>query len=114
VAAAQQAVSASLIMDYVSAAIAIVVWLALAWALVRGRGWARVALAAFLGAMTLSMVIAIGQNSAAFAPADLIAGAVDLLIALTACVLLFTPASGRFYHPEPRTVTPWRGTFGTM
>jgi len=64
--------------------------------------------------MTLSMIIAISQNSAAFAPADLIAGAVDWLIALTACVLLFTPASGRFYHPEPRAVTPWHGTFGTM
>jgi len=60
------------------------------------------------------MVIGTSQNSAAFAPADLIADAVDWLIALTACVLLFTPASGRFYHPEPRTVTPWRGLFGTM
>jgi hypothetical protein len=39
---------------------------------------------------------------------------VDWLIALTASVLLFTRTSGRFYHPEPRAVTPWRGTFGTM
>jgi hypothetical protein len=114
VAAAQQAVSTSLVMDYIGAAIGIVVWLVLAWALVRGRDGARRALVAFLGLMTLSMVIAIGQNSAVFAPADLIAGAAGWLIALTACVLLFTPASGRFYHPQPRTVTPWRGTFGTM
>jgi len=39
---------------------------------------------------------------------------VDWLIALTACVLLFTRTPGRFYHPEPGAVTPWRGTFGTM
>jgi len=64
VAAAQQAVSTSLVMDYIGAAIGIVVWLVLAWALVRGRDGARRALVAFLGLMTLSMVIAIGQNSA--------------------------------------------------
>jgi len=114
VAAAQHAVSASLVMDYVGAAIGIVVWLALAWALLRGRDRARAALVAFLGMITLSMLIAIGQDSAVFAPADLIAGAVDWLIALTACVLVFTRTSARFYHPEPRAVTPWRGTFGTM
>jgi hypothetical protein len=39
---------------------------------------------------------------------------VEWLIALSACVLLFTRTSGRFYHPEPRAVTLWRGTFGTM
>jgi hypothetical protein len=29
-------------------------------------------------------------------------------------VFLFTGASSRYYHPGPRPVTPWRGTFGTM
>jgi hypothetical protein len=29
-------------------------------------------------------------------------------------VLLFTGTSSRYYRPEPRPVTPWRGTFGTM
>jgi hypothetical protein len=71
-------------------------------------------LAAYSGAMTLSMLIAIGQGSAVYAPADLIAGAVEWLIALAACVLLFTRTSGRFYHPRPRAITPWRGTFGGM
>jgi len=42
---------------------------------IRGRDWAGRALVAFLGTMTLSMVISISQYSAAFAPADLIAGA---------------------------------------
>lgn len=49
-----------------------------------------------------------------YAPADLVAGAVEWLIALAATVLLFTGTSSRYYSPEPRPATPWRGTFGTM
>ncbi|HEY3955857.1 MAG TPA: hypothetical protein VGM53_20995 [Streptosporangiaceae bacterium] len=113
-AVAQHLVNVQLIIDYAGALAGIVVWLALTWALVRGRGRARIALAADLGAMTLSMLIAIGQGSTVYAPADLIAGAVTWLITLAACVLLFTRASGRFYHPQAQVVTAWRGTFGTM
>lgn len=112
--AAQHAVNVSLAIDFAAAPIGIAVWLMLAWALVRGRDRARTALAAYFAAMTLSMLIAIGQDSAVYAPADLIAGAVEWLIALAACVLLFTRASGRFYHRQPQATTPWRGTFGTM
>ena len=112
--AAQHAVNVSLVTDYAGAALGIVVWLVLIWALVRGRDRARIAVAANFGAMSLSMLIAIGQDSAAYAPADLIAGAAEWLIALAATVLLFTGASRCYYRPEPRPVTPWRGTFGTM
>jgi hypothetical protein len=111
---AQHAVNASLVIDYVSAPVGIAVWLMLTWALVRGHGRARAALAAYSATMTVSMLIAIGQGSAAYAPADLIAGAVEWVIALAACMLLLTRASGRFYHPQPRAATAWRGTFGTM
>jgi uncharacterized membrane protein YccC len=114
VAAAQHAVNASLVIDYADTSIGIVVWLVLTWALVRGRDRARTALAGYFGAMTLSMLIAAGQGSAVYAPADLVAGSLGWLIALAACVLLFTRTSGRFYHPQPRAVTPWRGTFGSM
>jgi hypothetical protein len=55
-AAAQHAVNASLVIDYVGASIGIVVWLALAWALVRGHARARTAMAGFPGSMTLSML----------------------------------------------------------
>jgi hypothetical protein len=112
--AAQHAVNVNLVTDYVGAALGIAVWLVLIWALVRGRDRARIALAANFGAMSLSMLIAIGQDSAAYAPADLIAGAAEWLIALAATVLLFTGASRCYYRPEPGPVTPWRGTFGTM
>lgn len=113
-AAAQHAVNVDLVIDYVGASIGIVVWLLLTWALIRGRNRARTALAAVLATMTLSLMIAIGQNSAAYAPADLIVGAGGWLIALAACVLLFTAPSSRFYQPQPQAVTRWRGTFGTM
>jgi hypothetical protein len=113
-AVAQHTVNITLICDYVGASIGVAVWLALIWALIRGRDRARAALAADAGAMTVGMLIAIGQGSAVFAPADLIAGAVIWLIAVAACVLLFTRTSGRFYHPAPRMVTEWRGTFGNL
>jgi len=112
--AAQHAVNVNLIIDYVTVPIGIVAWLLLTWALVRGRNRARAALAAYFGTITLSMLIAIGQGSAVFASADLIAGAVIWLITLAAGVLLFTGTSGRFYHPQPRAVAVWRGTFGGM
>jgi hypothetical protein len=111
-AVAQQAVNVSLIIDYVSAPIGIAVWLLLTWTLIRGRNRARTALAAYLGTITLSLLIAIAQGSAVYAPADLTAGAVVWLITLAACGLLFTRTSGRFYDPYPRPRAPWYGTFG--
>lgn len=80
----------------------------------RGRDWARIALAWDVAWVALIIGVGIIQRSAVYAPADLIAAAVDWLTALSACVLLFTRTSGRFYHPEPRTGTHWLGTFGTM
>lgn len=44
-AVAQHAVNVSLVIDYVGASIGVGVWLLLTWALVRGRGCARIALA---------------------------------------------------------------------
>ena len=64
--------------------------------------------------MSLSMLIAIGQGAAAYAPADVIVGAVEWSTTLAATVLLFTGTSSRYYRPESRPVPSWRGTFGTM
>lgn len=113
-AAAQHAVNVQLVIDYAGTPAGIASLLVLAWALTRGRGWARVGVVAYVGVMTLSMLIAIGQGSAAFAPADLIAGAVAWLFALAAAVLLVTPAASRCYRPQPGPAAQWRGTFGTM
>jgi hypothetical protein len=113
-AVAQHAVNVTLVCDYVGTSISIAVWVALTWALIRGRDRARAALAADVAGITLSLIIGLGEGSASYAPADLIGGAIVWLIAVAAGVLMFTRTSGRFYHPAPRAVTEWRGTFGTM
>lgn len=112
-AAAQHAVNINLAIDYVGAPIGLAAWLVLTWALIRGRRWPRPALVVFLGVMTVSVLVAVGQGSAVYAPADLIAGVVSWLIALAATALLFTGGSNRYYHPNPRPATEWHGTFGT-
>jgi hypothetical protein len=111
---AQHAVNVHLLIDYISVAVGIAVWLVLTWALVRGHARARFTVAADLGAMSLSLLSGMAQGSLTLAPADVVAGAAAWLIALAATVFLFTGASSRYYHPGPRPVTPWRGTFGTM
>jgi hypothetical protein len=112
--AAQHEVNVHLVIDYIGASIGIVVWLVLIWALVRGRDRARIALMANFGVIGLSLLIGMDQGSAAFAPADLIAGAAECLIALAATVLLFTETSSCYYRPEPGPATTRHGTFGTM
>jgi hypothetical protein len=113
-AAAQHDVNAMLVVHYAGAALGVVLCLVATRALMRGRDWARIAVLADFGWITLNMLFMILQGGAVYAPADMIAGAVEWLIFLSACGLLFTATSGRFYQPEPRAVTAWRGTFGSM
>jgi hypothetical protein len=113
--AAQHALNVNVAIHcYIAVPVALVAWLFLLRALVRGNHRARYGLAVYFASSCLSLLIAIGQESAQLAPADLIAGGAQWLITLAATVLLFTAASSRYYRPEPRPVTPWRGTFGTM
>jgi hypothetical protein len=113
-AAAQHALNVSVAIHYVAVPLALAAWLFLLRALVRGNHRARFGVAIYFAVTCLSAIIAIGQQSAQLAPADLIAGGGQWLITLAVTVLLFTAASSRYYRPEPRPVTPWRGTFGTM
>jgi hypothetical protein len=62
---AQHAVNVHLLIDYLSVAAGIAVWLLLVWVLVRGRDRARIAVAAYFGAMSLALLLALGQGSAA-------------------------------------------------
>jgi len=112
--AAQDSVGLNLAIDYVGAVLGIAWLLLVAWSLNRGRDRARIAFAADFVLITLSMVIAVGQGSVAYAPADMMAGSVVWVIALAASVLLFTGASNRYYQLGRRPAAPWRGTFGTM
>ena len=61
-AAAQHLVNVHLLIDYVSVAAGIAVWLALTWALVHGRDRARFTVAADLGAMSLGLLSGIARD----------------------------------------------------
>ena len=82
------------------APIAIGVWLFLARANSKGRDAARMASAGSFCLLTLDLLDALAQGGAAYAPADMIAVAVLWLVALGAVVLIFVPASNRYYRPR--------------
>ena len=86
--------------DMVVVPIIIAVWLFLAWAISRGRDAARFAFASFFLLTTMSMIIAMAQGDAVYAPADVIAAAAVWSLALAAVVLIFLPASNRYYRQE--------------
>lgn len=87
--------------DVITAPLVIGMWLWLACANGRGRDWARLTSAACFSLITMSMLYALAQDSAAFAPADLIAAAAEWAIGLASVVLIFTPQAGRYYRPQP-------------
>ena len=83
----------------VGAPIAAGLWLWLAWAIGRGHDWARMVFVAFFGLATLSILSSLAQGAAVGAPADLIAASVVWALGLASVVLIFSPASGRYYRP---------------
>ncbi len=96
--AAMHAATTHIVAIEVAAPIVIAVWLFIAWASSQGRDAARFALASLFSLMTISLIIAQAQGAMAYAPADLIAGAVEWSVALTAVVLIFTRPSNRYYR----------------
>jgi hypothetical protein len=84
--------------DMIVVPIVIGVWLFLAWAISQGRDAARFAFASLFLLLTMSVLIAQAQGAAAYAPADLIAGAAAWFVALVAMVLIFVPASNRYFR----------------
>jgi hypothetical protein len=86
----------------VSAGVAVAVWLFLAWAIGHRRDVARFGFSAFFALNTLTLLIALAQHAAAYAPADLIAGAAVWLIALATMVLIFTRQSNAYYRQPAR------------
>lgn len=85
----------------VSAAIATVFWLWMAWANGRRQRWARVAFVAFFGMTTYSLLNGLVHGSAVYAPADLAAGIVLWLIELSAVVLLLHGVAHRVRFAAP-------------
>ncbi|MFI5065167.1 MAG: hypothetical protein ACHP9Z_14505 [Streptosporangiales bacterium] len=87
--------------DMAVAPLAIGLWLCLAWANGRGLDGAQMASAASLGLLTLALLAGFSEGALAIAPAAMIAAAVEAAIGLLSVVLIFTPASCRYYRSEP-------------
>lgn len=101
-AAVHHAVTVLVVRYEVGGVIGIAVCLLLAWALVRGRSLARFALAACVCLDWLAMFQAAGRGATEYAQADMTAAAVTWLLILPASLLLFIPASSRYYRQKPR------------
>ena len=100
-ASALQDVHLHQVTDIGVAPVAIGLWLWLAWASGRGQDWARPLSAACFGLTSLSVVAALAQGAAAFAPATMIAAAVVWTLGLSSVALIFTPAACRYYRLQP-------------
>ena len=83
------------------APVAVGMWLWLAWANGRGQDWARPLSAACFALISLSVLAALAQGTAALAPATMIAAAVVWILGLSSVVLIFTPEACRYYRPQP-------------
>ncbi|MGC2191776.1 MAG: hypothetical protein WA751_05530 [Candidatus Dormiibacterota bacterium] len=92
--------------DVVAAPIAIGLWLWMAWANGRGHNWARLAFALFFASTTLSLLVALIQDAAVYAPADLVAGIGVWLVGLAAVLLIFNGASRGYYIQDPDLAVP--------
>jgi hypothetical protein len=99
--AAAHAVTVHQVTVLVAAPVAIGMWLWLAWANGRGEDWARMISGACFGLLTLAVLGQLSQHAATYAPAGMIAAAVVWAIGLVSVVLIFTPAAGRYYRPQP-------------
>ena len=82
----------------VSALVAVVLWLLMAWALSQGRDAGRFAFASFFTLISLTTLVGLAQHGATYAAADMIAGAAIWTIALVALSLIFLPQSSRYYR----------------
>lgn len=97
----------------IGAPVAAAVWLVLAWANGRGHPWARALMVGLLLLTSISLLSAIGQHAATYAPADIVAGSAVWLVALTATMLTLSSGSNRHYDGQsagrrrpPASVTP--------
>jgi hypothetical protein len=103
-------VVAHLIPDEVAAPLAVGLWLWMAWANGRGHAWARVVFTAFFGLSTLGLLVALAQDAAVYATADLIAGVLLWLVQGATLALIFSrrsdPHYGRKAPPPHRGFVP--------
>jgi hypothetical protein len=80
-------------------------WLWLAWANGRGYHWARPALVAFFGLLTIVLLFGLseggGEDALQYILPDVIAATVLWLAALAAALLIFSETASPYYQQEP-------------
>jgi len=86
--------SAQTVVLVVGAAIAVALWLWMAWANGRGHNWARVLSAVFFGISTLGLLVSFVAGRGV---GDIIVGVILWLIGLAVIVLLFRKESAPFF-----------------
>lgn len=94
-------VLAHLLPEEIFAPVGIGLWLWLAWAHGRGHYWARVVFSVLFGLTTLSLLSALAEGSAIFAPADLVAAATKWIVQAAVLLLIFSKRSAPYYQPNP-------------
>ena len=102
--AAAGAVMTHVVIDEVGMPLLIGIWLFLAWAISQGRDAARFGFTSFFLLITMGLIVAQAQGGAAYAPADLIAVGAEWFIALAAVVLIFVPATNRYFRQQAAPV----------
>jgi hypothetical protein len=95
------AAHAILLRDEIISPAVVLVWLWLAWANGRGRDWGRFLFITFTCLTSAGILLALASDGQAVAPADLLAAGGLWLLQVATLVLLFRPASGRYFQPGP-------------
>ena len=93
-----------IIADAVLAPVVIAVWILLARGVSRRSDPTRIGLVAFFGLLTMNLLVQLSAGSAVNATADFAACGVVWLISLVSMVLVFSPASNRYFRPESAAV----------
>lgn len=78
-----------------------VLWPVLAWVAAQVGDGARLALIGLLALQSLHLVIALAQHAATFAPAAMLAAAVEWCLTLAVVVLIFGKGASAFYLQAP-------------
>ena len=95
-------VVAHLLPDEIFAPVGIGLWLWLAWAHGQGRYWARVVFSVYFGLFTFGLLMALAEQAAIYATADLAASVALWMVQAAVVVLIFNSRSAPFYQPKPR------------
>jgi hypothetical protein len=97
-ASAWHAVDLRLTEDMIAAPVVILAWLGLAWAIGRGRDWARFVFIAYFALITAGLIPAIVGSAWSYVGPVFAVGVALWLVGLAVLVLVFNPRSNRYFE----------------